>query len=293
MATTNQDPQNLYQRGTINPESPTVTTVLLCAFEGWNDAGSAATEALNHLHSVFDAQELMVFDTEAYYNFSENRPQLSSTPDGVSTLEWPEIRMHQWEIPEENLKIITLLGPEPQLKWKTFTAALLGTARELEVDHLILLGGLLAEVPHTHPFPLSITSYNAMLRENPNVKPQTYNGPTGIIGVLAHSARRFGLTDLSLWISIPHYAGHPPHPKATLRLLRALESILNIAIPLRSVEEETFAWERGAEELMNEEPELADYVRILEEQVAQENSTEVTGEDIAAEFEKFLKRRDL
>ncbi len=265
---------------------------MLCAFEGWNDAGSAATETLYYLERLKSANELVGFDSEEYYNFTESRPLLISQDDGEGEITWPEMKIHQWFDHEQRLRVLSVTGPEPQLKWRTFVTSLLGAAQELQVDHLILLGGLLAEVPHTRAFPLAISSYTPSLRNQQLVSAQTYTGPTGIVGILAHSARQFNITDLSLWVSIPHYAGQPPHPKASLEFLRALESILGIAIPIRPIEDEALAWERGAAELMEEEPELAAYVEQLEQEHKRADAQPVTGDDIAAEFEKFLKRRE-
>lgn len=264
---------------------------MLCAFEGWNDAGSAATEALTYLERVKSAKTRPGFGSEEFYNFTESRPLLISQDDGEGEITWPEVIIHEWVERDRGLRVISVTGPEPQLKWKTFVDSLLGLARENHVEHLILVGGLLAEIPHTRAFPLNVSSYSAQLRSNAHVAAQSYTGPTGIIGVLAHSARQFEISDLSLWVSIPHYAGQPPHPKATLEILRALENILEIAVPLRTIEDETLAWERGAAELMEEEPELAAYVEQLERS-QEEELNDISGEDIAAEFEQFLKRRD-
>lgn len=265
---------------------------MLCAFEGWNDAGSSATEALTYLDRVFSAQPLSASLSDEFFDLSTSRPLLISQEDGTGEITWPEVTMQQWENPEKTLRVISVTGPEPQLKWKQFTQELLNIAQEQGVDAIILCGGLLAEVPHTRPFPISITSYSPSLREQEGIEKQNYTGPTGIVGVLALSAATKNLKDLSLWVSIPHYAGHPPHPKATYLLLQALESILGISIPLHTIEEETLAWERGAAELMDEEPELARYVEQLENEQESSKLEEVSGEDIAAEFEQFLKRRD-
>lgn len=265
---------------------------MLCAFEGWNDAGSSATEALTYLERVFSAQPLSASLGDDFFDLSTSRPLLISQDDGTGEITWPEVTMQQWENPEKTLRVISVTGPEPQLKWKQFTQELLDIAQQQEVDAVILCGGLLAEVPHTRPFPISITSYSPSLREQEAIEKQNYTGPTGIVGVLALSAAAKNLKDLSLWVSIPHYAGHPPHPKATYLLLQALESILGISIPLHTIEEETLAWERGAAELMDEEPELARYVEQLENEQESTKLEEVSGEDIAAEFEQFLKRRD-
>ncbi|GGH57426.1 PAC2 family protein [Rothia aerolata] len=269
-----------------------MSTVLVCAFEGWNDAGNAASEALAYLERAFETVDHQLFDTEPFYDFSQQRPLLISQDDGSGEITWPELKLTEISLRSGSVRLLLLTGPEPNFRWKTFCQQIFALARQHAVDHLILLGGLLAEVPHTRPFPIAISSYTPALLNQSGVSPQTYTGPTGIVGVLAHSARSFGMDDLSLWVSVPHYAGHPPHPKASYGLLRALESMLDISIPLRPLEDETHAWERGAAELLEEEPQLADYVAQLEAQASQQQEQEISGDDIAAEFERFLKRRD-
>lgn len=293
MSSALRTPRNLFRDDArARGASGEPVTVMIAAFDGWNDAGAAASEALEFLGRQFETQDVPVEGLDRFIDYSQHRPVLTSHSNGTGDIQWPGISVQSFTAQDGDLRILLVRGPEPSFAWKEFTEQLLGLAKEHHVQYLLQLGSLLAEVPHTRPLPLSLTSYDRFLRNSPGIQRQTYSGPTGIVGVLAHSARNFGIADLSAWVSIPHYAGHPPHPKATYALLQCIERLLDVPLPLKVVEDEVFAWERGAAELMDEEPELAAYVSQLEADSEADPLDSVSGEDIAAEFEQFLKRRD-
>ncbi len=267
-------------------------TVVLAAFEGWNDAGGAASEALQYLTRLWDFTPHAGMDDEKYFIYTHQRPLMLSQDDGGAEIMWPEISVQITELPEFNLRVVIVAGPEPTHLWKSFVEDFYRLTEQFKAGAVILLGGLLAEVPHTRPFPVSITSGSMLMQQLECVHPTSYTGPTGITGVLSLSGTEYAMPATSLWVSIPHYVGQPPHPKATLALLKKLEAFLGIAISLKPLEEEVDAWERGAAELLEDERELAQYVAQLESTYDMENDSRATGDDIAAEFEQFLKRRE-
>ncbi|MDO4898988.1 MAG: PAC2 family protein [Rothia sp. (in: high G+C Gram-positive bacteria)] len=268
-------------------------TVLLLAFEGWNDAGEAATETLRLISSHFGSAPLSGFEAEQFFSYTNTRPMFEALPDGTGVVHWPDIKFSEITVKNQNLRLLTVAGPEPSLNWKLFINQLFTFARERKVDLIIQLGALLDEVPHSRPFPLNITSMNPALLNIQGVGKVTYSGPTGIIGVTAFEAAAQGIAAVSLWVSVPHYIGHPPHPKAVFALMSTLESMLAIPLPVDTLAEDILAWERGAAELMEEEPELYSYVQQLESSAeAEEDLANFDQIDIAAEFEKFLKRRN-
>lgn len=266
-------------------DNPSPATFLICAFSGWNDAGNAAIDAIDYFNRAYSAEPIPGFDVTAYYNFTETRPQLSHVGD-TPIIEWPELSVHTFTAKEH--RFITLTGPEPHVQWQNFTADFFSFAKNQGVDHIIMLGALLGENTHTRAFPVSITSYSPALQAA-GVEVQSYSGPTGIVGVLAAFAGRYEFSDLSLWVAVPHYMGHAPQPKASYELLHQLGLIIDIPLDLTGLEGEKEAWERGAQELMDEEPDLAHYVQELE---AQNQTETVTGDDIAAAFEQYLKGKD-
>lgn len=271
----------------------TQRTVLLLAFEGWNDAGEAATETLRLITSHFGTSRLDGFETGGYFSYVNTRPLFESFEDGSGTVHWPQITFSEVHLPQPNLRLLTISGPEPSLDWKSFITRIFDFATQERVDLILQCGALLDEVAHSRPFPLNITSMNPGVLAVEGVQKVTYNGPTGIIGVTACEAVQRGIPTASLWVSVPHYISHPPHPKAVFTLMSALESMLAVPLPVDVLAEDILAWERGAAELMEEEPDLRSYVQQLESSAeAEEDLATFDHIDIAAEFEKFLKRRD-
>lgn len=266
-------------------------TVMLAAFEGWNDAGEAASDALNFLSLYWDSEKIAGIDADEYYDFQFTRPAIERTSAGKRRIKWPTTRISRAEVPGSNLDLILVTGVEPSYKWRAYTAELIGLAKELDVDCLVLAGALLADVPHTRPIPVTATCEEEDLRAHLDVEPSEYEGPIGIVGVLAEVAALADIPTLSLWAAVPHYVGQPPSPKAQLALLHRIEELLQVPVDTSVLAEEAQAWERGVDELATEDPEIAAYVRQLEEAKDTAELPEATGESIAREFERYLKRR--
>jgi proteasome assembly chaperone (PAC2) family protein len=266
-------------------------TVMLAAFEGWNDAGEAASDALNFLSLYWDSEKIAGIDADEYYDFQFTRPAIERTTSGKRRIKWPTTRISRAEVPGSNLDLILVTGVEPSYKWRAYTAELIGLAKELDVDCLVLAGALLADVPHTRPIPVTATCEEEDLRAHLDVEPSEYEGPIGIVGVLAEVAALADIPTLSLWAAVPHYVGQPPSPKAQLALLHRIEELLQVPVDTSVLTEEAEAWERGVDELATEDPEIAAYVRQLEEAKDTAELPEATGESIAREFERYLKRR--
>jgi proteasome assembly chaperone (PAC2) family protein len=275
----------------IEPEDlPTLTRpVLIAAFEGWNDAGDSASGTVAHLADVWDAHVMLELDPEEYYDYQVNRPIVSTSESGIRQLSWPTTRLLIANLPERDILLVQ--GPEPNIKWQQFTREILGLAVELDVELVITLGALLSDSPHTRPIPVSGTSTDAVLTDQLGLDVSTYEGPTGIIGVIQEACSRFDIPAVSLWGAVPHYVAQPPCPKATLALIRRIEDVLDVSIPLGDLVEEARAWEAGVDELASDDDEVADYVKQLEHARDTADLPEASGEAIAREFERYLRRR--
>lgn len=266
-------------------------TVMLAAFEGWNDAGEAASDALRYLTKLWDGKKIASIDADEYYDFQFTRPTVRRNAAGQRKIKWPSTRIYKATAPGTNVDVIFVQGTEPSYKWRAYTAELLVQAEALNVDYVILVGALLADVPHSRPIPVSTSSDDAALRERLNLEASQYEGPVGIVGVLAEVALLAGLPSLSLWAAVPHYVAQAPSPKAQLALLHRIEELLQVPLDTTELAEEAEAWERGVDELATEDPEIAAYVRQLEEAKDTADLPEASGESIAREFERYLKRR--
>ena len=270
---------------------PLRSPVLIAAFEGWNDAADAATAAVDHLLDVWDGELVAVIDPEDFYDFQVNRPTVSSGDDGDRRITWPSSQLSIASPPGSDRDVILLRGIEPNMRWRQFCAELLAGADELGAALCVTLGALLADTPHTRPIPVSGTTTDVDLRERLDLEESTYEGPTGIVGVFQDACVSTGMPAVSIWAAVPHYVAQPPCPKATLALLGMVEDVLGLTIPLGDLAEDAKAWERGVDELAAEDEEIGEYVRALEESRDTAELPEASGEAIAREFERYLKRR--
>ncbi|GIH24760.1 hypothetical protein Aph01nite_30700 [Acrocarpospora phusangensis] len=269
-----------------------VDPVLIAAFEGWNDAGEASSGVLAHLETEWKATPLVELDPEDYYDFQVTRPIVELGEGLTRSITWPTTRLLVARPPGAKRDVVLLRGIEPNMRWRSFCAEIVGLCHDLGVELALLLGALLNDSPHTRPVPIVGSVSDPGLARVLNLEPTKYEGPTGIVGVLQHTLGSAGLQAVSLWASIPHYVAQPPNPKATLALLRRVEDMLDIPMPYGDLTEEARAWETGVDELASQDSEVAEYVRELEERKDAAELPEASGDAIAAEFERYLRRRD-
>ncbi|MBF4163087.1 PAC2 family protein [Nocardioides acrostichi] len=268
-----------------------VDPLVIAAFEGWNDAADAASGVVDHLLEVWDAKVVGTLDPEEFYDFQVNRPVVGSDERGFRRLTWPTTRIAVASPPGFDRDIILIRGIEPNMRWRQFCAELLAAVDDLGGRMIVTLGALLADTPHTRPIPVTGTASEPELVDRLKLEQSTYEGPTGIVGVFQDACVRLDLPAVSYWAAVPHYVAQPPCPKATLALLGQLEDLLQASIPLGELLEDARAWERGVDELSEEDEDIADYVRSLEETRDTAELPEASGEAIAREFERYLKRR--
>jgi proteasome assembly chaperone (PAC2) family protein len=240
---------------------------------------------------VWKAEPIAAFDPEDYYDFQVNRPRVV-LDEGKRRISWPTTRILLASSTTLDHDILLVQGIEPSTRWRSFTIELLEFARQLGVTKFVTLGAMLADVPHTRPIPVTATSEHEDVIHRFDLEPSTYEGPTGIVGVLADAASQADLPSLSCWAAIPHYAGGVPSPKATLGLIAKLEELLDLTIPHGDLTDQSRAWEHGVDELAGSDDEVAEYVRALEEVQDTADLPEATGEAIAREFQRYLRRRE-
>lgn len=284
--------------------------LLVVAFEGWNDAGEAASGAVRSLKEVLDVVPIADIDPEDYYDFQLNRPIVELDDDGNRRLQWPSVtlfgpaaddgRPRERTSAESPLdvsgnnhdNIYLLLGTEPSRGWKTFATETIDQALTVDITGIILLGALLADVPHTRPIAVHASSENPQVRDELGLERSTYEGPVGILSVMSSAAEEAGIPTVSLWASVPHYVHNAPSPKATLALLDRLEELVDVVIPRGDLLEEAQAWEDGIDTLAQEDDEMTAYISQLETARDAVEAPEASGEAIAQEFERYLRRRN-
>jgi len=272
--------------------------VMVIAFSGWNDAGEAATGAASHLLASWIESDTDVVpeliadvDVEEFYDFQVNRPTVYIDDSSIRSLTWPGTQIFGLRTPELDHDFVVVRGVEPSMKWKTFAADILDLADDLEIDMVITLGSMLADTPHTRPITVSGSGAHPEIARRLGVEISKYEGPTGILGVIQDACVRRDIDAISLWAAIPHYAPNSPSPKATLALINALEDFLEISLPQGELLNESRAWESEVTEMAKEDTDVAEYVKALEESKDAAELPEATGESIAREFERFLRRQ--
>ncbi len=264
--------------------------VLIAAFEGWNDAGEAATALIEYLADLWSAEPVAALDPEEYYDFQVTRPRVV-VDSGQRRIHWRTTRILVATNTSLGRDVILIQGIEPSFHWRAFAIEILELARDADVTTVVTLGALMADVAHTRPIPVTTTSDDEDTRHRHDLEPSTYEGPTGIVGILADAAAQAGLEPISCWAAVPHYAPHSPSPKVTLALLSRLEELFDAPIRHGDLEENARAWERGVDELAQSDEEVADYVSDLEEAQDTADLPEASGDAIAREFERYLRRR--
>src|SRR3954468_8960911 len=269
---------------------------MVAAFKGWNDAGESASAALGFLLEQFDGTQIAAIDPEEFYDFTAVRPNVTLS-DGLSrVIEWPENSIHAARVPGAERDLVILQGIEPSLRWKSFCDLILDAARELGVEMVITLGGLLADVPHTRPVPITGLASDEDLVERLGYERSTYEGPTGIVGVLHHICAEQNLPSASLWASVPHYVAAAPNPKAALSLIRSFEGVAGIAVDATALEESSEDYERQVNAAVATDPDVKAFVERLE-QTLDEAEEELepeqlpSADSIARDFQRFLKQR--
>ena len=261
---------------------------VVAAFGGWNDAGDAASGVIDHLAALTSASLAFALDPDDYYDFQVSRPTIGTTSGGERSLQWPTTEVLLASLPDRDLVLIG--GPEPNFHWRGYCAALVSAIRTVKPEIVVLLGAMLTDAPHSRPVPVHGTAATPELAERLGLETSSYEGPTGIVGVLAADCAVLGLPSASLWASVPHYVAEPPNPKATLALLDRLEDLLDTPLDTGDLHEKADQWEAQVNDLAAEDSDISAYITALEER-RDEAQPEPQGDAIAAEIQRYLRRR--
>ena len=265
-------------------------STLVVAFEGWNDAGEAASTAVRSLRDQLGLVPLVEVEPEDYFDYQFNRPVTTFDANGDRVIAWPSVVLSGPVDRGEGVHV--LLGTEPSRGWKTFAEEVLDAISVAGVERIVFLGAMLADVPHTRPIAVFASSENSSVRERFDLERSSYEGPVGIISVLADAAERAGIPTVSIWASVPHYVHNAPSPKATLALIERLEDFIDVQVDRGSLVEDAAAWERGIDELASDDDDMTAYIEQLEQARDTVDSPEASGDAIAEEFERYLRKRE-
>jgi predicted ATP-grasp superfamily ATP-dependent carboligase len=275
--------------------------IMVIAFGGWSDAGEAATGVITHLLSTisgdnsapeFQPALIAEVDSEDYYDFQVNRPLIFVDGSMIRNLTWPGVQIFGVRNPKGDRDFVLVRGVEPSMRWRTFASELLDLADDLEVELVITLGSMLADTPHTRAIPVSGTGAHPDIAQRLGVEVSRYEGPTGILAVIQDGCVRRGVDAVALWAAIPHYANSSPSPKGTLALVNGLEDFLEISLPQGELPELVLKWEESVTEMVKEDSDIEEYIKTLEESKDASEISDDSGEELAREVERFLRRQN-
>ncbi len=261
---------------------------MICAFRGWNDAGSAASLAAGYLRSVTDAERFAVIDCDPFVDFQQTRPMVRLSEGLIREIEWPDTELFA----SEPHNLVVLMGTEPNMRWRTFATQVAELANRVGVDMVLTLGALLADTPHSRPVPVQATASDPELIERLGLTRSNYEGPTGIVGVLHDACARAGLRSASLWAATPHYISAAPNPRAAAAILERLAELVGTPGPSAELQRAASEYSLRVAAAIADDPEISAYVEQLEQQAAEaEEGDTATGDQLAADFERYLREQ--
>ncbi len=268
---------------------------LVCAFKGWNDASDAASSSITFVSGALGARKFATIDPEEFYDFQATRPRIQFVEGQARAIVWPEVELLEARIPRAPRDIILLRGSEPSFRWRSFTKLIVEVAEAIGVQMVVTLGALLADVPHTRPISVTGLASDPALVARLGLTTSSYEGPTGLIGVLHAACQEAGLPSASLWAAVPHYIAATPNPKASLALVRKLEGLVGVAVNAAELEAAAADYERQVNIAVQSDPDVQAFVERLEQAAGEEESDEVgplpSGETIARDLQRFLRQQ--
>jgi predicted ATP-grasp superfamily ATP-dependent carboligase len=267
---------------------------LVCAFRGWNDAGDAASSAVSFLASSLHAARFARVDPEEFFDFQANRPCIRFAESGAREVTWPDVEVFEALAPKAPRDLVLVQGVEPSMRWRSFCGQLIDLAEALGVQLVVTLGALLTDTPHTHPVALTGHASDPSLAERLEMHSSSYEGPTGIVGVLHSACIDAGLPSASLWASVPHYVAAASNPKAALALVRSAERLVGVSVDVSELESAAADYERQVGLAVQSDPDIQAFVERLEQAAESEQTSpsEVpSGDVLAREFQRFLRQR--
>jgi proteasome assembly chaperone (PAC2) family protein len=268
---------------------------LVCAFRGWNDAADAASTAVTFVGSTLEARRFATIDPEEFYDFQSTRPQVKLVDGETRQIVWPAVELYEARIPRAPRDLLLLVGTEPSMRWRTFTGVIVELAEALGVQLVVTLGALLADVPHTRAVSVTGLASDPVLISRLGLNRTSYEGPTGIVGVLHAACQQSGIPSASLWAAVPHYIAATPNPKASLALVRKLEGLVGVAVDASELESAAAEYERQVNTAVQSDPDVQAFIEHLEQAVGSDDSVDPgplpSGETIARDLQRFLRQR--
>ena len=268
---------------------------LICAFKGWNDAADSASSALSFVGTALNGARFATIDPEEFYDFQSVRPRVKLVDNHARAIEWPAVELFEARVPRAPRDLVLMVGTEPSMRWRTFTKVIIDLAEALGTQLVVTMGALLADVPHTRPVSVTGLASDQGLVARLGLTRSSYEGPTGIVGVLHAACQDAGLPSASLWAAVPHYIAAAPNPKAALALVRKLEGLVGVAVDATDLEDAAADYDRQVNAAVQSDPDVQAFVEQLEQAAGTEAGEAAgplpSGDTIARELQRFLRQR--
>lgn len=259
--------------------------LLVTALRGWVDAGEAGALAAGLLASqLHDARVFGRYDLSDLVDLQQTRPMVSLVDGATRHISWPTVELTAGRAERD---VVVCSGPEPSLRWPSFVGELTNVAQRLGVTQAFTLGGMPSVASHRRPVTVLATATSHSLAQEVGAIRTDYTGPTGVQTVLQLSLGEAGIPAVGLWAQVPHYVAGNASPPAARALLERVGELAGVRVDLSELDEETTSYTEKVEEGLAERPDVADLVRAIEDQSAEE----VSGDALAAEIERFLREQ--
>lgn len=257
--------------------------VMVLTLTGWIDAGEAGELAAATLASQLEGgREFGAYALDDLVDLQQTRPTVELVDGTTRHVSWPKVTLTAGRAGRD---VVVASGPEPSLRWPTFAQELVGLARRLDVAQAFTLGGMPAAVSHRHPVNVLATASARSLAQEVGAVRTDYEGPTGAQTVVQLELGKAGIPAVGLWAQVPHYVSGNPSPPAVLALLERLRELASLRLDLSALDEQVDLYREKVDEGVAERPDVAELVRAIEDEAAEE----VSGDAIAAEIERFLR----
>ena len=270
--------------------------MLIIALDGWTDAGMASTGAVSYIKEKLSSELLLALDDQDYFDLLRQRPIIVLDEHGERDFIWPSIELFgpgpKSEVQQKDLSLYFLTGQEPALQWQFLITELLEIIEDRDIQSVIMLGSLAAETPHSRPIKIYKNSQTASVRNALGIERSNYDGRAGFISVLGHAIEKAGIPTISIWAQVPHYVASMPSPKAALALVNDLEIMLGFTVDHKEILESAFEWERSVDTFAEGDEDLLNYIAGLERTRDETEAEEMTTDQLALEFEKFLRQNE-
>jgi len=269
---------------------------LIIALDGWTDAGMASTGAVSYIKEKLSSELLLALDDQDYFDLLRQRPIIVLDEHGERDFIWPSIELFgpgpKSEVQQKDLSLYFLTGQEPALQWQFLITELLEIIEDRDIQSVIMLGSLAAETPHSRQIKIYKNSQTASVRNALGIERSNYDGRAGFISVLGHAIEKAGIPTISIWAQVPHYVASMPSPKAALALVNDLEIMLGFTVDHKEILESAFEWERSVDTFAEGDEDLLNYIAGLERTRDEAEAEEMTTDQLALEFEKFLRQNE-